>query len=345
MGKEISRDQNIDTGVAASQEATFTPQEIGFIKEAKRIIGQHLTRTILVVSAVLAGTGIIVAEKSGSFDPLDSRVDSAKHLVLNNLHKSYEQLIDTLPEVEKAEATPPDPVTWNPSLNPLITITNGNCEPEKIDFTPHSTTMHVGDHLAFTVDACLNQDLQIFFKLVEVDGASDDTLDRISVSTSDIFNGAQTVGIKFYLDCVDGFTRYDPNRVVGAYSYSQDFDSSADLAVEIEYDPIYPDYTNYTDNVGADTGVAKIKCLDVGCSSGSGSGTEIQDGNTAAGSCSGGSVGGILEEPDVESFSQDIASEKNPDYTVPITAGLASAVAAVTIAGAAFYTNRKRSSK
>lgn len=61
-----------------------------------------VARSVAVVGIAAAGAAAV--EKTGLFDPLESSVNSANHLVLNNLRKSYEQLIDTLPEVEKAEA-------------------------------------------------------------------------------------------------------------------------------------------------------------------------------------------------------------------------------------------------
>ena len=61
-----------------------------------------VARSVAAVSVLAAG-GVAV-EKTGLFDPLASSVESANHLVLNNLRNSYNQLIDSLPEVEKAEA-------------------------------------------------------------------------------------------------------------------------------------------------------------------------------------------------------------------------------------------------
>src|SRR3990167_3369375 len=102
---EAYREQRPNIETAAFQETTLTPEETGFIKEAKKVITGHLARTILVFSAVLAGAGIVTAEKTGSFDPITNPVNSANHLVLNNLDRSYEQLIDKLPEVEVVSAT------------------------------------------------------------------------------------------------------------------------------------------------------------------------------------------------------------------------------------------------
>ena len=61
-----------------------------------------VARSVAAISIAAAGAAAV--EKFGSFDLLPNPVDSANHLVLNNLHESYEQLIDKLPEVEKAEA-------------------------------------------------------------------------------------------------------------------------------------------------------------------------------------------------------------------------------------------------
>lgn len=85
------------------QDTPLIQDERAFVKDAKRVIGRHLARTVLIVGAVLAGAGVVV-EKTGSFDPLSNPVDSANHPVLNDLHNSYEHLVDKLPEVDKAEA-------------------------------------------------------------------------------------------------------------------------------------------------------------------------------------------------------------------------------------------------
>src|SRR3990167_5514207 len=114
MGKERPIDQSSYSEGVAGQDAPLTSIEGDFVKDAKKVISGHLARTVLVVSAVLAGAGI-VAEKTGSFDPLASSVESANHLVLNNLDKSYDQLVDKLPEVEDAEANPINIVTNLPN--------------------------------------------------------------------------------------------------------------------------------------------------------------------------------------------------------------------------------------
>ena len=61
-----------------------------------------VARSVAAIS--IAAAGAVAVEKSGSFDTLSAPANSASHLVLNNLHNSFEQLIDKLPEVEKAEA-------------------------------------------------------------------------------------------------------------------------------------------------------------------------------------------------------------------------------------------------
>lgn len=66
----------------------------------KRIRLNIVASSVAAISIAAAG----VAEKSGSFDPLTNSADSASHLVLNTPHKTYEQLIDSLPEVESAQA-------------------------------------------------------------------------------------------------------------------------------------------------------------------------------------------------------------------------------------------------
>jgi len=105
MSKERSIDQSSYSKGEAGQDIALTPVEREFVKDSKNVISGHLARTVLIASAVLAGAGI-VAEKSGSFDLLPNPVDSANHLVLKGLDKSYDQLIDKLPEVKDAEANP-----------------------------------------------------------------------------------------------------------------------------------------------------------------------------------------------------------------------------------------------
>ena len=61
---EVYREQDTNMGAAASQEITFTPQEIEFVKNTKKVIGRYAARAILVVSAVLAGAGIVATEKA-----------------------------------------------------------------------------------------------------------------------------------------------------------------------------------------------------------------------------------------------------------------------------------------
>jgi len=63
-----------------------------------------VARSVAAVS--VAAAGAVAVEKTGLFDPLTNPVESANHLVLNNLDEAYKQLIDKLPEVEKAEANP-----------------------------------------------------------------------------------------------------------------------------------------------------------------------------------------------------------------------------------------------
>lgn len=311
-----------------------------------------VARSVAAISIAAAGAaaGAAAAEKSGLFDPLDS-VDSANHLVLNKLNGAYDQLIDKLPGVEKAEAAPADASYVNPSTNPWIP--DRNCNPELIDFTPHSAIMHVGDpSLTFTVDACLQQDFGIFVRLVEVDTLSDDNLDSLSVSSFDGING-RSVAITFHLDCVDGGFGL-PNKLVGAggplhtNSYSQDPGGSAQLAIEMDYN-VY-DGTNYYDNRGPDQDEALISCLDLPptptpCPGGSGSGAGDREGNAAGtGSCSV-SVGGIAELPDVEAIPQNMNSEKSRDYTTPIAGGIVATLAAVAATGAAMYIRKSRSAR
>ena len=282
-----------------------------------------MARTVLIVSAVLAGAGTVAAEKSGLFDPVASFVDSANHLALNNLHKSYEQLIDKLPEVEKAEAAPPAPEVTYPSSNPGVPNTNCN-EGEIIDFTPHSRTVYVNQstYKAFTVDACLNTDSGLEVRLVEEDGTTDDTLGKITVaSLIPDSNGATSMEITFYLDCVDGGW-WLPNKIVGSSGYSQEGDAS--LAIETDYAATFPpEIGNSFDNVGNETGAAQMSCLDV----------------------KSGGVGGIAELPEISEPQKNITSEKTTDKTIPIAAGVAAAAAAVTATGAALYIRRNRSVK
>ena len=103
-GSERFIEQSAYLEGVAEQDTPLTPNERAFVKDAKKVIGNYWARSVLIVSAVLAGTGIVAAEKTGSFYPFTNSVDSANHLLLNNLHDSYEQLVDKLPSVEKAEA-------------------------------------------------------------------------------------------------------------------------------------------------------------------------------------------------------------------------------------------------
>ena len=78
MERKIQRAQYTDIETAVPQEITLTWRERRFVKNAKKVIGGHLARTILIMSAVLAGAGIGTVEKSGSFDPLANSVASAE---------------------------------------------------------------------------------------------------------------------------------------------------------------------------------------------------------------------------------------------------------------------------
>lgn len=69
---------------------------------AKRNRLNIVARSVAVVSITAAGVAAV--EAAASFDLLPNPVDSANHLVLTDLHKSYEELIDKLPEVGSAEA-------------------------------------------------------------------------------------------------------------------------------------------------------------------------------------------------------------------------------------------------
>ena len=135
MEREIQRAQYTDIEATTPQETTLTPCERRFVKDAKRIIGNHLTRTILIASAVLAGAGIVAGEKSGSFDPLASSVNSASHLVLKDLHRAYDQLINELPKVENEEAA----LTCSKTFH----LVNDSGDPQTklwIDFDPETDT-------------------------------------------------------------------------------------------------------------------------------------------------------------------------------------------------------------
>jgi len=197
-----------------------------------------VARSVAAVS--IATAGVAAVEKTGFFDPLTSSVESASHLVLDNLHKSYDQLIDKLPEVEKAQAAsditcqhPFLTTYWCPSLP------------------------HVGD----------------------------------TVITPDIPNFVVT-------------NDNDPCQPTGIDTNGE----SRTIAI-----------TSY--------GGWKIGGFIFG--------------ETSCGK----SVGGIAGLPEISGLPQNMTSEKNQDYTTPIAAGGAAAAAVATIAGAAFYTNRKRSSR
>ena len=67
MGKERPIDQSSYSEGVAGQDAPLTSIEGDFVKDAKKVISGHLARTVLVVSAVLAGAGIIAVEKAEAY--------------------------------------------------------------------------------------------------------------------------------------------------------------------------------------------------------------------------------------------------------------------------------------
>lgn len=97
-------------------------------------------RSVAAISIAAAGGAAV--EKFGSFDPLTNPVESANHLVLNNLYESYKQLIDRLPEVGKAEAAA---VT---STCTMTAATVGTCNNPIAD----------GDHIAIVFTGILLDD-------------------------------------------------------------------------------------------------------------------------------------------------------------------------------------------
>jgi hypothetical protein len=66
-------------------------------------------RITAAVALPLTAGAVAVHE---DFNPVTDSVDSAKHLVLENPHKAYEQLVDIIPDVKVAEAQTP-PCVWS----------------------------------------------------------------------------------------------------------------------------------------------------------------------------------------------------------------------------------------
>ena len=162
--------------------------------------------------------------------------------------------------------------------------------------------MRVGESSTFTVDACLNADVGMVVRLVEVDPAKDDTLE--SVANISVFE--ESVRITFYLECVDGGLL--PNKLVGHDSYSQE--GTNKLSIETDYAGLGGEWENSDDNVQPNTGQATVWCLD--------------EGETAP-------AGGIAQLP-------DIAGASDPPYAT-IAGGLAAA--ALTLTAGAWYARRR----
>ena len=92
-------------------------------------------RSLAAIS--IAAAGVAAVEGAASFDLLPNPVESANHLVLNNLHNSYKQLIDkSSPKVEKAEAAQPLTIVSNLTRRPADDI-NGTVAYFDFDYTTH----------------------------------------------------------------------------------------------------------------------------------------------------------------------------------------------------------------
>ncbi len=285
MGKD--REQNNNPESIIPQEATLTPQEIGFIKDAKKVIRGHLARTILVASAVLAGAGVIAVEKTGSFNPLASHVGSANHLVINNLHESYKQLIDMLPEAEKAEAN-------------AITVT--------FNFKNNSGSPQNDMYIDFHDDDPGNSNQDAIFVRGDLTCSPDS-----GNSPDHKWNCSSVAPITS--NAPDGSGCSDTLVCIAEERFTYDCSANAHLIAVMHW------------------GTRP---------SGSGNGAGAQEGS-AAGSCSVG-VGGIAELPNVKALPQESAQSSDNEIT-PFEIGGAVAVAtALTAAGAALHSRRKRSS-
>ena len=321
-----------------------------------------VARSVAAISVVAAG--IAAVEKSGLFDPLANHVDSANHLVLNNLHESYEQLVDKLPEVENAEAqTGVDDIVVGQKTIAIIPETGATQDDIEyiravivnlVNDSPVNFTTYVNESSvnSIIVRVYRNNTTVLGGKvLCQPPGGSGSNVVRIDLADNDVIadylevfsaddkqiiyftKNQQTLAHEFghlnYTDCDDPSLKENPVLIeIGAgwtrtrYGYCRLSDNKTVSDIEVG-----PDRHQGVLNV------SRWRSDRVGA--GGAWPDEV---------CSEDAVGGIVKQPDVEALPQDIASEKNPDYTTPIAAGVAAAITGtLTAAGAVLYIRRKRS--
>ena len=235
---------------------------------------------------------------------------------------------------ENVSAIPPSAAVQYPgvhTLNPPLTVTNGTCNPEKINFFPFEQTLSYGQTTTFYVDLCLQQDVGLWVRLVEEDFFSDDTLETVTnISTSP----PTGVRIIFSLECAQG------GKLLGHDSNSQDSGGEHELAIEIEYD--LPSFTNRYDNIGSQTGAATLLCQapqPTATPSFCPSGIAQADGGDAG--CPVG-VGGIAELPDVRQERQGTRESSGPSASSLAGIIAAGTAGVVSLGGAAWYAKRRR---
>jgi len=326
-----------------------------------------VARSLAAISITAAGVG--AAEKSGAFDLLEGPVDSANYLVLDTPHKAYEQLIERLPGAENAEAQEPTPtptpdpyiryVTVNGVEVMIAQILDGGAEPADVDRV-HDEFVAAVNGSTLMKDRVTaappppDEDTTIMILVYEDDpkvylGGASDNYDFINVDVGD------ADAILPYLEGLEG-----DNALIVANStitWALAHEIVHLLGVpdpHIEENPVilelsgferlsYYGYCRVSDRtehipfkVGSDTGSLNNTAFTIARENVGGVLPPV-------GAACGSSVGGIAEFPDVQAL-QNMNSEKSKDNTLPIAAGAAAAVTAVTAAGAVLYIRRKRSS-
>ena len=270
-----------------------------------------VARSAAAISIVAAGA--VVVEEFGSFDPLTNPVESANHLVLKDLHKSYEQLIDKLPEVEKAEAT--TSCDSGDTLVSSATAPNGNflnvCNGGgTIEWTLYKSSKAVlnGPNTFFSSDGSVAKaGLYVtpdsaFLLLLNTSAGLNEAL---------IYSSSGVLGSKTHFAVGSG--GYILESVSGI--------SANTFRIKACHTPTNTLYDNTFDSNG-----------------------NLISGTTG-GICGGSGVGGITELSDVEALPQNMTSGKNKDYTTPIAAGVAAATGAIAATGAALYIRKNRSAR
>lgn len=373
MEREIPRAPYPDVEATAPQE-TLTPGERRSVKDAKRIIGNHLTRTILIVSAVLAGVGAAAVEKSDSFDPLASSAGSANHLVLNNLHRAYDQLIDELPgikngvpEVEAAGCLCPDGQT------PKLTFTLDNPPPNNdppgilklfcgTDTTPKASwRVSSGDNIPAN-DQKPNGPLPRGTWTVLQRTVSHPDTNHYGIHCQDKRYTTRVWSDWYPLTGTEPANRdgcyyihasncSHPNPPVECDVPTWKKSSSGCLAIQPPRWTYYDDFKSIIDSCLYANGAISLE-VNYGdsLSPDSLSDQTVDSSESSLGEacpacedvgCP--SVGGVAELPDVQASSQNIDSQQSKDKTIPIATGLAAAAGALGAGGALLYIRKNRS--